>query len=100
MTPETMNEKTLRQQIMALLEGRAMDARGLSTELGVRESEIYDHLAHVERTVARGGRRFVVHSSRCGACGFIFSKRKRLTRPSRCPRCRSPRLSQPFFEIR
>jgi predicted Zn-ribbon and HTH transcriptional regulator len=50
--------------------------------------------------VTSGKRRFVLHPSNCIACGFQFQKRRRLTRPSRCPRCRSSRLSQPHFEIR
>jgi predicted Zn-ribbon and HTH transcriptional regulator len=77
-----------------------MDARGLSAALTVKEKEIYDHLVHVERTVASGQRRFIIHPSNCIACGFEFSKRRRLTRPSRCPKCKSARLSQPLFEIR
>jgi predicted Zn-ribbon and HTH transcriptional regulator len=76
-----------------------MDARGLSTALSVKEKEIYSHLAHVERTATSGRQRFIIHPSRCIACGFVFEKRKRLTRPSRCPQCKSSRLSQPFFEI-
>jgi predicted Zn-ribbon and HTH transcriptional regulator len=94
-----MSQKTLRKQIIALLEEAPMDARGLSVALGVREKEIYDHLVHVERTVTSGKRRFILHPSNCIACGFQFQKRRRLTRPSRCPRCRSSRLSQPHFEI-
>jgi predicted Zn-ribbon and HTH transcriptional regulator len=95
-----MSPKTLRQQIIALIEEAPMDARGLSAALRVREKEIYGHLAHVQRTVASGKRRFVIHPSTCIACGFKFAKRRRLTRPSRCPQCKSARLSQPQYEIR
>ena len=95
-----MTDKTLRQQIIELLEDGAMDARELSTLLGVKEKDIYDHLAHVERTATSNKRRFLIHPSHCIACGFRFEKRKRLTRPGKCPQCRSSRLSQPFFEIR
>ena len=94
-----MTGKTLRQQMIALLEGQVMGARDLSSALSVREKEVYTHLAHVERTVTTDKRRFVVHPSRCIACGFEFKKRKRLTRPSRCPKCKSSRLSQPLFQI-
>ena len=90
---------TLRQRIQALLEAENMDARELSAALGIREGEVYEHLVHVERTVAAGKRRFVLHPSRCIECGFEFTKRRRLTRPSHCPQCRSSRVSQPRFEI-
>ena len=95
-----MTELTLRQQMIALLEKQAMDARGLSTALSIREKEVYDHLAHVERSVATGKCRFIIYPSRCLDCGFEFGKRKRLTRPSRCPQCRSSRVSQPLYQIR
>lgn len=95
-----MADKTLRQQIIALLEGQAMGVRELSGKLSIREKEVYAHLVHVQRTVAADTRRFVIRPSRCFKCGFEFTKRKRLTRPSRCPQCKSSRLSQPLFEIR
>lgn len=94
------NGQTLRQQIRALLEEQAMGAHELSSALSVREKEVYAHLVHVERTVATDKRRFVIHPSRCISCGFEFAKRKRLTRPSRCPKCKSSRLSQPLYQIR
>lgn len=94
-----METQTLRRRIMALLSDREMDARGLSEELLVKEKEIYDHLPHVERSVASSGGRFIVNPSRCLLCGYVFENRRRLTRPSRCPQCRRSKLQNPSFRI-
>lgn len=91
--------QTLRRRIMALLSDREMDARGLSEELRVKEKEIYDHLPHVERSVASSGGRFIVNPSECLLCGYVFENRRRLTRPSRCPQCRRSKLQNPSFRI-
>ena len=50
-----MEALTIRQSIIALLSEQEMDARDLSQELGLKEKEIYEHLVHVERSVAARG---------------------------------------------
>jgi predicted Zn-ribbon and HTH transcriptional regulator len=94
-----MAAQTLRRQIIALLHDQEMDARDLAQELGLKEKEVYEHLVHVERTVAAAGGRFVVTPSQCLLCGYVFEDRRRLTRPSRCPRCRRSKLMNPSFRI-
>lgn len=83
----------------ALLRSQEMDARGISQTLGIREKEVYEHLVHVERSVTAAGGRFLVASSECLLCGFVFEGRRRLTRPGRCPKCKRSRLQSPSFRI-
>ena len=90
---------TIRQEIINLLSQNEMDARELSQELGIREKEVYDHLAHVGRTVKADKKKLIIHPSRCLQCGFVFEDRKRFTRPGRCPKCRQSRLEYPRFYI-
>jgi len=90
---------TIRQKIIALLAEADMDARELSRELGIKEKEVYEHLAHIDRSLAAKGGRLVVRPSECLNCGFVFKDRRRLTRPSRCPRCRESHLTNPSFQI-
>lgn len=85
--------------MIALLSDRAMDARGLSEELRVKEKEIYEHLAHVERSVEAAGGKFILLPSECLLCGYVFEDRRRLTRPSRCPQCKRSKLQSPSFRI-
>jgi predicted Zn-ribbon and HTH transcriptional regulator len=94
-----MESHTIRQRIISLLSEQEMDARDLSQELGLKEKEIYEHLVHVERSVAAAQGRFVITPSQCLLCGYVFEDRRRLTRPSRCPRCRRSKLQNPSFRI-
>jgi predicted Zn-ribbon and HTH transcriptional regulator len=91
--------QTIRQKMIELLRNAQLDARELSQELGVREKEVYDHLAHVARSVKAENKKLIVHPSRCLQCGFVFEDRKRLTRPSRCPKCKQSYLQSPRYSI-
>lgn len=94
-----METQTLRRRIMALLSEREMDARGLAEELGIKEKEVDEHVAHVERSVRAAGGRFILTPSECLLCGYVFENRRRLTCPSRCPKCRRSKLRNPSFRI-
>ena len=88
-------ERTFRQRIIDLL-----TTDQLARMLGIPERQVEEHLAHVVKTVARdGSRRFILEPSICLDCGFMFRDRKRLTRPSRCPHCRSEGISAPRYGI-
>jgi hypothetical protein len=90
---------SLRHRIIALLRTREMDARELSRELGIKEKEVYDHLVHVERSAAATSATFILTPSQCLLCGYVFEDRRRLTRPSRCPKCKRSKLQSPSFQI-
>jgi predicted Zn-ribbon and HTH transcriptional regulator len=92
--------RTSRQQIMDLIEGQARTSRELAHALAISEREVESHLAHIARSVMRDrARRFLIEPAACATCDFVFRDRTRLTRPSRCPRCRSEHLSAPRFAI-
>jgi transcriptional regulator len=95
-----MESRTIRQRIFCLLSEQELDARDLSQELGLKEKEIYEHLLHVQRSVAASRGRFIITPSQCLLCGYVFEDRRRLTRPSRCPQCRRSKLQNPSFRIR
>jgi predicted Zn-ribbon and HTH transcriptional regulator len=91
--------KTIRQQIIELLTGGEMDARELSREVGIKEKEIYEHLAHIARSLAAKGSKLTIRPSECLKCGYVFKDRTRFTRPGRCPRCRESHLTFPIYHI-
>jgi predicted Zn-ribbon and HTH transcriptional regulator len=43
--------QTIRKQMIGLLEKEEMSAREMSQEVRIREKEVYEHLAHIGRTV-------------------------------------------------
>jgi len=90
---------TIRQQIIELLTAGEMDARELSRAVGVKEKEVYEHLAHIARSQAAKGSKLAVRASECLSCGYVFKDRRRFTRPGRCPRCRESQLTSPFYHI-
>lgn len=91
--------ETIRQQMMALLREKEMNARELSRTLAIREKEIYEHLPHIARTVMAQNKRLVIEPFRCLACGYVFEERKHFTRPGRCPRCKKTHIERPTYQI-
>ncbi|OEU45050.1 MAG: hypothetical protein BBJ60_10375 [Desulfobacterales bacterium S7086C20] len=90
---------TTRQQIVVLLSRGRYRAKEVSQELSIREKEVYDHLDHIARTVARQKQRLLIEPSRCLSCGYVFNKRKRFAKPGRCPSCRSEHIREPMYYI-
>jgi predicted Zn-ribbon and HTH transcriptional regulator len=94
------SEQTARQRIMGLLLDTRLTSRQLAQLVGLSERQVEDHLTHIVKTVARDrSRRFMLEPSACLDCGYLFRDRSRLTRPSRCPRCRSEAITAPRYGI-
>jgi predicted Zn-ribbon and HTH transcriptional regulator len=95
-------QETLRRQIIAALQGQTISARDLSVRLSLSEREVYEHLEHIHRST-RGRQhrqpRLVVTAAQCNACGFVFSKRERVTKPGKCPVCRGTSIREPLFSL-
>ncbi len=90
---------TVRQELIDLLREEAMTARDLSQAAGVSEKDVYRHLVHIQKSMAGLKGRLLVTPSSCLTCGFTFTKRSRLTKPGKCPRCRDTRIASPVFRI-
>jgi predicted Zn-ribbon and HTH transcriptional regulator len=94
-------EQTPRRRIIDLLTGTLLSSHQLAQLLGMPERHVEDHLTHIVKTLARDpGRTFLLEPSECQDCAFAFRDRTRLTRPSRCPRCRSEAITSPRYGIR
>jgi predicted Zn-ribbon and HTH transcriptional regulator len=90
---------TTRQAIKELLHEEPLSSLELSQRLSLPEKEILDHLEHIARAPGEGYR-FHLLPAVCKHCGFSFTKRERLTIPSRCPRCRGESIRRPRFELK
>ncbi|MFO8164288.1 MAG: hypothetical protein R6T98_07125, partial [Desulfatiglandales bacterium] len=84
--------KTARQEMIVLLSENDITARELSQALGIREKEVYQHLPHIARSLAAQRKKLIILPISCLSCGYVFKDRRRFTRPSRCPRCKSTHL--------
>ncbi len=91
--------ETVRHQIAAELEQGPLSALDISGIVGIPEKDVAGHLEHIRQSLHRTGRHLVIQPAECTKCGFIFDKRGRLTRPSRCPICRNESIHAPVFSI-
>jgi predicted Zn-ribbon and HTH transcriptional regulator len=93
-------ELTPRQRIIDVITGTRLSSYQLAQMLGIRERQVEEHLTHVVKTVAQDKtKRFILEPSRCQDCDYVFRERRRLTRPSRCPNCRSEGIAAPRYGI-
>ncbi|MFZ5994889.1 MAG: transcriptional regulator [Thermodesulfobacteriota bacterium] len=89
---------TVRHAIISLLVGQPFSARGISVELKISEKEVLYHLEHI-RIGRKDGEHLLITPATCKKCGFEFRKRERLTKPGKCPVCRSEQIQEPRFSI-
>jgi transcriptional regulator len=89
---------TIRQAIKDLLLEQPFSALEISQRLSLAEKEVVEHLPHLAKAPGPN-HRFHIHPAMCKNCGFVFKKRERLTKPSRCPRCRGQSITRPRFQI-
>jgi hypothetical protein len=90
---------TVRSALREVLREGPLTARELSARVGISEKEVPGHLDHLARSLRHGGDRLRVEPAQCLVCAFVFKERTRLTKPSKCPACRSERLDPPRFVI-
>lgn len=94
-----LKDDTVRHAIMTLLAGETVSALDISREVRIPEREVYDHLEHIRKTLRSAGLHLQVAPAACGECGFVFHKRTRLTKPGKCPVCRSSHISEPLYSL-
>lgn len=90
---------TIRRQIIELLEKEKLNALDISQILSVREKEVYEHLDHIRRTLARSGQKLKIYPYVCLACGYVFKERHRLNRPGRCPVCKEGHIRMASYSV-
>lgn len=93
---------TTRERIQLLLKSSdfPLSAREIMSLTGIRrEQEVYEHIYHIALSSKRKDFFVVVYPAKCEGCGReIVNEKPR--RPSRCPYCKSERISPPKFLIR
>jgi predicted Zn-ribbon and HTH transcriptional regulator len=82
---------TFRKALIDVLAVQPRSVSSIARELGLKRGDVEDDLRHAIRSARASGRRVLVEPARCRSCGFTFGEDK-LSKPSRCPNCRSERL--------
>lgn len=98
--PPAEAHDTVRRAIMKELEEGPLSAMDLSGRVGIPEKEVAGHLEHIRQTLHHTGKRLEVTPAECVKCGFVFEKRGKLNRPSRCPVCKGESIHAPLFSLR
>ena len=91
---------TIRREIIAALQDRTLSAKDISAGVHIPEKDVYDHLAHIERSAHHAGHHLAIIPAECLKCGFVFRKRERLKKPGRCPVCKGEKIQEPLFAMK
>jgi len=94
-----------REKIIEILKNNKspLTVKDLAVLLGLEIKDaktLYEDIKHAAKTLYRksGGREYIAMiPPKCIDCGYEFKKLNRLRKPSKCPRCRSERISPPSF---
>ncbi len=99
-----MNELTVREKIIDLLShtNNPLTVYEIITNLNFRmkESEIYEHLKHIAKTIKSRGGELLMRPPTCKVCGYVFKDLDKPRKPTKCPRCKSERIESPAFIIK
>lgn len=87
---------TRRKDIIELLSKQAMTVRELAEFFHADARDILIDLEHIAKSVRP---KLEMEPSSCKSCGFVFKKRERHKRPSRCPECKAEKITEPIFSI-
>jgi hypothetical protein len=89
---------TVRKEIIELLSKEKMSIRELALYFRITTDEAADDLLHVARSIYPK-QELKMDISICKKCGFMFKERTKLKPPSKCPKCRHEKITEPKFWI-
>ena len=91
---------TVRHAVIELIRDQPLPAKEISARVHITEKEVYGHLEHIRLSIHANGGLLEVTPAECRGCGFVFTKRGRLTPPGKCPVCRHESIFEPLFAVR
>lgn len=101
-----MTYQTVREKIIELLINTEtpLTAEEIISALGLKitSKDVYEHLEHVAKSVRRAYRNtyvLVMVPPTCRSCGYVFKDLEKPRKPSKCPKCKSERITPPAFKI-
>ena len=97
-SPDRTPVVTRRREVLDVLAHEPRTLHELAAALGMKLSEVEEHLRHLERSARNESWQLVVEPARCRQCDFRFAG-DRLKKPGKCPRCRGRRISAPRIGV-
>ncbi len=88
---------THRQQIIELLKQNKQTAQQLANYFQCELKEIIEDLQHIEKTIKP--KKLKIDPAYCRSCNFVFKERSKISKPSKCPRCKSEWIEAQMFWI-
>lgn len=79
-----------------------LDVHQIALALGIERSDaqsLYEDLEHIAKSLRGKGRVLLMIPPTCKSCGYVFRDLSKPKRPSKCPKCRSERITNPQFII-
>ena len=87
-----------RKDLITLLLDNPLRLSEIARLYDVPRKEVLDDVKHLRKTLKQSAYRLDVTPAECRKCGFVFSTEK-LSKPSKCPQCRSTWLEEPVVQI-
>jgi len=87
-----------RKDLIDMLLGNPLTVSQIARLVDESPSRVADDLNHLFRSLKHTEYKAVVEPACCRACGFEFSQAK-LTKPSKCPECKSTWVQEPKIGI-
>jgi hypothetical protein len=94
-----MNQ-TRRKEIIEVLEKEKLTVKQLADLFQVEVRFILEDLRHISQSLKPMHKKIEQLFPVCNSCGFVFRSRKKFSRPSKCPKCRSEDITEPVYWIK
>ena len=88
---------TRREQIIEILQENRQSAQQLANYFQTTLNEILEDLEHIGKSIKP--RKLKIYPAYCKSCNFIFMEREKVSKPSKCPRCKSEWIEAQMFGI-
>jgi predicted Zn-ribbon and HTH transcriptional regulator len=88
-----------RKDLIPILLKKSMTVKEISRLVGQKETTTLSDLEHLLKSIKHKDYKPIVTPSACKKCGFEFGQEK-LTKPSRCPECKSQWLTEPSIMLK
>mgnify|MGYP001610453341 FL=1 len=88
---------TRRQQIIQILQENKQSAQHLANYFQCELKDIIEDLQHIDKSIKP--RKLKITPAYCKSCNFIFKERSKVSKPSKCPKCKSEWIEAQMFGI-